>query len=349
MDEEAFVESYMKFSVIIPVRNAAVYLRECLDSVKKQKFRDWEAICIDDGSEDESPVILENFSKQDKRFRVFYQQHQGVSTARNTGLVEARGEYVGFIDSDDSVSDNWLKQVADKINTNRPDLVRMNFAYVNADGSAMTKYTQPMENDAILLGKDAITSWAWSTYPFGGWSWLNFIKREVLANSGVRFRKDLPIKEDVIFTLELSRHLEKVVHSSSAGYYYRQRCSSAWHSKRALRCCISFISAITNLYLDSQADITSAKCMNEAKRQVQNAIWQDVLEWLQFGDRNERSKDEALVDVLSAAVAQGIFDSSALATRWKPGLWGIKHLKSMQIVYLTWWLLNVYRRTLRVN
>lgn len=337
------------FSIIIPVYNVAPYLRECLDSVLAQTFLDWEAICIDDGSEDESPVILEDFSKQDKRFRVFYQQHQGVSATRNTGLVEARGEYVGFIDSDDSVSDNWLKQVADKINTNRPDLVRMNFAYVNADGSTMAKYTQPRENDAILLGKDEITSWAWKTYPFGGWPWLNFIKREVLVNSGVRFRKDLPIKEDVIFTLELSRHLEKVVQSSSAGYCYRQRCSSAWHSKRALSSCISFITAITNLYLDSQVDITSAKCMNEAKRQVQDAIWQDVLEWLQFGDRNERSNDKALVDVLSAAVAQGILRSSVLATRWKPGLWGIEHLKSMQIVYLTWWLLRIYRQTLNAN
>ena len=338
-----------KFSIIIPVYNVAPYLRECLDSVLAQTFTDWEAICIDDGSEDESPIILEDFAKQDKRFYVFHQKHQGVCSARNKGMNEAHGEYVGFIDGDDRVSDAWLELVADKINKNRPDLVRMNFAYVNADGSAMTKYTQPMENDAILLGKDAITSWAWSTYPFGGWSWLNFMKRQVLANSGVRFRKDLPIKEDVIFTLELSRHLGKVVHSSSAGYCYRQRCSSAWHSKRALSSCISFITAITNLYLDSQVDITSAKCLNEAKRQVQNAIWQDVLEWLQFGDRNERSKDEALVDVLSAAVAQGIFDSSALATRWKPGLWGIKHLKSMQIVYLTWWLLRIYRQALNAN
>lgn len=338
-----------KFSIIIPVYNVAPYLRECLDSVLAQTFTDWEAICIDDGSEDESPIILEDFAKQDKRFYVFHQKHQGVCSARNKGMNEAHGEYVGFIDGDDRVSDAWLELVADKINKNRPDLVRMNFAYVNADGSAMTKYTQPMENDAILLGKDAITSWAWSTYPFGGWSWLNFIKRQVLANSGVRFRKDLPIKEDVIFTLELSRHLEKVVHSSSAGYYYRQRCSSAWHSKRALSSCISFITAITNLYLDSQVDITSAKCMNEAKRQVQDAIWQDVLEWLQFGDRNERSNDKALVDVLSAAVAQGILRSSVLATRWKPGLWGIKHLKSMQIVYLTWWLLRIYRQALNAN
>ena len=338
-----------KFSIIIPVYNVAPYLRECLDSVLAQTFTDWEAICIDDGSEDESPIILEDFAKQDKRFYVFHQKHQGVCSARNKGMNEAHGEYVGFIDGDDRVSDAWLELVADKINKNRPDLVRMNFAYVNADGSAMTKYTQPMENDAILLGKDAITSLAWSTYPFGGWSWLNFIKRQVLANSGVRFRKDLPIKEDVIFTLELSRHLEKVVHSSSAGYYYRQRCSSAWHSKRALSSCISFITAITNLYLDSQVDITSAKCMNEAKRQVQDAIWQDVLEWLQFGDRNERSNDKALVDVLSAAVAQGILRSSVLATRWKPGLWGIKHLKSMQIVYLTWWLLRIYRQALNAN
>ena len=84
------------FSIIIPVYNVAPYLRECLDSVLKQTFTDWEAICIDDGSTDESGAILDEYAAKDKRFRVIHQANAGVSAARNAALDKVQGEWDDF-------------------------------------------------------------------------------------------------------------------------------------------------------------------------------------------------------------------------------------------------------------
>lgn len=94
------------FSIIIPVYNAARYLRECLDSVLAQTFTDWEAICVDDGSIDGSGAILDDYADSDKRFRVFHQKNVGASAARNKALDEVRGEYVLIIDADDKIAPN---------------------------------------------------------------------------------------------------------------------------------------------------------------------------------------------------------------------------------------------------
>ena len=94
----------MLFSIIIPVYNVEKYLRDCLDSVLAQTYPDWEAVCVNDGSTDGSSVILEEYSSKDSRFKVFNQANGGLSLARNTGLDEAKGDYILFLDSDD-----WLE------------------------------------------------------------------------------------------------------------------------------------------------------------------------------------------------------------------------------------------------
>ena len=88
-------------SVIVPVYQAEAYLQGCIDSVKSQTFTDWELILIDDGSRDGSPAICDRSAAEDPRIRVFHKPNGGVSTARNLGLQEARGEYIAFLDSDD--------------------------------------------------------------------------------------------------------------------------------------------------------------------------------------------------------------------------------------------------------
>ena len=91
------------FSIIVPVYNVAPYLRECLDSVLAQTFTDWECLCVDDGSTDESGVILDEYAQKDSRFRVFHKPNAGVSAARNLGLDNVRGEWIWFVDSDDAI------------------------------------------------------------------------------------------------------------------------------------------------------------------------------------------------------------------------------------------------------
>lgn len=94
-------------SIIVPVYNVEKYLRECLDSISKLKTVTWEAILVDDGSTDISGQICDEYATQDSRFRVIHQKNAGVSAARNAGLDAAKGEWIWFVDSDDSINPDF--------------------------------------------------------------------------------------------------------------------------------------------------------------------------------------------------------------------------------------------------
>ena len=102
-------ESTVKVSVIVPVYNVATYLRQCMDSIVGQTLREIEILCVDDGSTDESPVILGEYALSDPRVKVLTQKNLSVSAARNNGLAAASGEYVIFWDSDDYFELNALE------------------------------------------------------------------------------------------------------------------------------------------------------------------------------------------------------------------------------------------------
>ena len=94
-------------SIIVPVYNVEQYLRECLDSIAQLKAFSWEVILIDDGSTDSSGAICDEYAKREPKFRVIHQKNAGVSAARNAGLDAAKGEWIWFVDSDDSINPDF--------------------------------------------------------------------------------------------------------------------------------------------------------------------------------------------------------------------------------------------------
>ena len=111
-----------KISVIIPVFNVENYLEKCLDSVVNQTLNDIEIICINDGSTDNSPNILESYVQKDARIIVINQENKGLSAARNRGLEIAKGEYISFVDSDDWIDENFLEKLYEAITKNNCDI-----------------------------------------------------------------------------------------------------------------------------------------------------------------------------------------------------------------------------------
>lgn len=97
-----------KVSIIVPVYKAEAYLHRCIDSILAQTFTDWELLLIDDGSPDRSGEICDEYAKKDKRIRVFHKENGGVSSARQRGVKEARGEWICFVDADDALPLNAL-------------------------------------------------------------------------------------------------------------------------------------------------------------------------------------------------------------------------------------------------
>ena len=124
---------YPVISIIIPAYNQGKYLKEALDSVKMQKFGDYECIVVDDGSIDGTSGIVEKYL-EDKRFRYFYQQNKGLAGARNAGILLAGGKYLHFLDSDDMIFENFLELMVEKLENN-PDIDIINCAWILIDES----------------------------------------------------------------------------------------------------------------------------------------------------------------------------------------------------------------------
>ena len=124
-------------SVIIPVYNTERYLRRCLDSIARQTYTDWEALCVNDGSTDGSPAILREYASRDSRFRIISKPNGGLSDARNAGIAAAAGEYLNFVDSDDLI---------------HPQTFEIALALAKRDGSdIVTWYKDPLFRPALTL------------------------------------------------------------------------------------------------------------------------------------------------------------------------------------------------------
>ena len=112
-----------KISVIIPIYNVEKYLRRCLDSIKNQTFKDWQAICVDDGTPDNSGKIAEEYAASDKRFVVVHKENGGLSDARNVGMKYVTGDYVMYLDSDDFIHPQTMEIAYFLIRKNKTDIV----------------------------------------------------------------------------------------------------------------------------------------------------------------------------------------------------------------------------------
>ena len=115
-----------KISVIVPVYNTEKYLKRCIDSILAQSYSDFELLLIDDGSTDASPAICDEYATNDSRVRVFHKPNGGVSSARNLGLDNARGEWIAFVDSDDWIESEMLYLFISKAEKTDSDIVFCN-------------------------------------------------------------------------------------------------------------------------------------------------------------------------------------------------------------------------------
>ena len=110
-------------SVIVPVYNVEPYLGKCLDSIVNQTYRDLEILVIDDGYTDRCKVICDEYKNRDERIRVFHTENRGLSAARNIGLNEANGEWIGFVDSDDWIESDMFETLVKKAEKSSSDIV----------------------------------------------------------------------------------------------------------------------------------------------------------------------------------------------------------------------------------
>ncbi len=121
-----------KISVIVPIYNSEKYLKQCIESILSQTYRNFELILISDGSKDESVSICKKYQQEDDRIKILELEHKGVSNARNQGINVATGDFICFIDSDDEVDKNYLQMLILLQNKYNADIVEADIQYMNA-------------------------------------------------------------------------------------------------------------------------------------------------------------------------------------------------------------------------
>ena len=205
-------------SIIIPVYNSEKYLAATLSSVQNQTLQDFEVICVNDGSTDNSLNILENFTKKDNRFKIFTQENAGGSASRNKGLELSKGKYIAFLDNDDIYHPQYLEILYHNIIKSEADISCC--SYLKFYGEDNYNFS----NETIKSQIDFI-----STSPFADkfihkkkietLMWLKLYKRELFEN--IRFALSLPAINDILLNIEILLNSSKAVVTKQKLIAYR--------------------------------------------------------------------------------------------------------------------------------
>lgn len=210
-----------KFSIIVPIFNAEKTLCRCLDSILHQQYDDYEVILVDDGSRDASYDICEHYKKADHRIRLFCQENGGPSKARNLGIEKANGEWICFVDSDDYISELYLKELNEKITKNdNLDMIFMGYHKINFKDK---KIEQMIPRDSGKKGMElAIDLVAQGMF---GYTWIKIFKKIKIKD--IRFHEGINLFEDEIFTCEALTLCSQIDILSRPIYYYIQNGSAS--------------------------------------------------------------------------------------------------------------------------
>ncbi len=216
-------------SIIIPIFNVEKYLRKCLDSILKQSYHDFEAILVDDGSTDSSGWICDEYTTKDPRFIVIHKENNGVSSARNTGLEIAKGDWVYFVDSDDELYPNALETLYQFTN-NRIDMVMAGYCVIQQDGLVQT--ASPVQINKTITKDDAIRQmYKPEYYNYLGYLWIKLFRRSLIIKNHLMMNEDIFFNEDRLFSVEYMCKMEqKAVFTTKPVYKYYLRNDSAMAS-----------------------------------------------------------------------------------------------------------------------
>ena len=244
----------MKFSIIIPAYNVADYLENCVESILKQTYDNYEIIIVDDGSTDETGKVADELLKQSKQINVVHQSNGGASKARNTGMKRATGDYILFLDGDDFWSDShFLKQIVSELTIKLVDVIIFGYSYY---------YDNEIKESPISRLKDLGEATNYGL--FNGPNWNKCISKK-LINKGLSFPEDL-VSEDSLYCSSIMKRMESFSVITSTQYMYRQNRAGSLTNVVKERNVLDTLEGISR-------GLSDEKSLSEVKRKALNTYF----------------------------------------------------------------------------
>lgn len=228
-------------SLIVAIFNGEQYISYCLESLKSQTYKNFEVILVDDGSEDLSGSICEQFAKEDDRFKVIHQDNKGCSAARNVGLMMAKGEYIGIIDQDDYLHKNYIAYFMKLIKEHNAEIATTDTIGPFVGSIPNIKDTLDVNNYSIWSGADSAKAMLMYTLQIGPWNKL--ISRNLIERENIKFQEQFYCGEGFAFSVECFQATDKVVVGHQNVYYYRIDNATSGSSTFSCRKCQSSLDA----------------------------------------------------------------------------------------------------------
>ncbi|WP_343698272.1 glycosyltransferase [Caulobacter sp.] len=226
--------------MIVPIYNVERYLEQCIASIINQSYENLEIILVNDGSPDNSGSIIDKFSAQDRRILAFHQSNSGVSSARNTGLANATGKYVCFIDADDWIEQGFVEEFVHIAEAYSADLVisksvfdekhLRNNSSISAELLTPERATEQFLYAQIIIG-----------------CWNKLFRRELIEHKGLRFIPEYFMGEGLNFITTFSQISSNIISISSSSYHYRKDNEESATQKVSLEKYKNAVHAIENI------------------------------------------------------------------------------------------------------
>lgn len=200
-------------SIIIPAYNAEAFIKNCIDSILAQSYKDFEIVIVNDGSKDSTLEIIKEYEKADNRIRVISKENGGVSSARNEGLKNASGDYVTFVDADDALTPTALEDMV-SLMSDDTDFVVCSHNDIRFNKKPYIEIPAVYKADEIdkkFIEFDRVT---W-------WPWAKLYRRSVISDNNLEYDLSVNFAEDHIFNLLFAKHIKgNVVVSDKVVYNY---------------------------------------------------------------------------------------------------------------------------------
>lgn len=236
-------------SIIVPVYNVEKYLPKCIESLMNQTYRDIEIILVDDGSPDTCGMICDEYAKKDSRIIVIHQKNQGVSVARNAGLVCAKGEYIGFVDPDDWVDPQTYKRMLEAILCEPADMAICGYDYYDERGCVDAKRKYVVRPNEVVSQKEVMKRFS-DMPPTIRHGVVNKLFKKDLLSEQI-FKVGFHSSEDVLFLNEYVQKIQNAVVVHQPYYKNLVRQGSATHGGLKIESLADSFVAHDKMYRDT--------------------------------------------------------------------------------------------------